>query len=388
MKNKAFVIIVALVPALLLLALACGGEGKNPFGVESESVALADEPFALAFAPDGRLFFVERLKGDVRVITAEGQLLPEPFAHVDVLGGVEWGLTGLAIDPEFESNHYVYVFFSQPARLEGADQPKPVLTRFTADGNRGVDPKVIMDDFPISPAQYSVNGSIHFGPDGFLYMTVGDYDLSLVERPGRKPYSQDLTSPLGKMLRVDRDGAPAPDNPFVDDPDADPRIFAYGLRDNFDFAIHPETRQIYGRDSTPFSCEELNLIEPGGNYGWPFGKFPFPDCEGGKGAEAIYRFAQEGMEPGDFLSSTGVSGSEFASGDVYPLLGDSLLVCEGLMGQLRRLVLTGTKLDRVTDDDVVVSDCGFDVTVSPDGVIYYGNETEIRRLVPLPVETP
>jgi glucose/arabinose dehydrogenase len=316
------------------------------------------------------------------VVTPDGELLEEPFAHVDVVLGIEWGLTGLAIDPDFETNHYVYVFFTQLVDEGPPVDARPVVMRFTDEDNRGVGREVIADDFP-EPSErpgLNANGSIGFGPDGYLYITVGDYDAGL---------SQDLSIPPGKMLRVNKeDGSPAPGNPFVDDPDVDPRIFAYGFREPFDFAIHPETGQIYGSDNTPGSCEELNLIEAGANYGWPdVGEFPWPDCLAGEQIPAIHFFAKEDMAPEDYLSPVVLNGKEFVSGDVYPLLGDSLLVCETGTELMRRLVLSGANLDQIDSDDVVVKDCQMDIAVSPDGIVYYSNEEEIRRLVPVEVES-
>ncbi len=136
------------------------------------------------------------------------------------------------------------------------------------------------------------------------------------------------------------------------------------------------------------SCEELNLIESGANYDWPdVGEFPYSDCQAGEGTKAIHFFALERMEPGDFLSLVVVSGLEFVSGDVYPLLGDALLVCESETELMRRLVLTGSNFDQVADDDVdgddvVAKDCDMDIATGPDGIVYYSNEKEIRRLVP------
>jgi glucose/arabinose dehydrogenase len=291
---------------------------------------------------------------------------------------LEWGLTGLALDPDFETNHYVYAFFTEPV---DPDTPigRPVVVRFTEEDGRGVDREVVVDDLPETlPAApgFNANGSIHFGPEGFLYLSLGDYDTPQLV--------QDLSTPEGKMLRVDKeDGSSAPQNPLVGNPEADPRIFAYGFREPFDFAFHPETGQIYGSDNTPVSCEEINIIEPGENYGWPdVGEFPFADCQAGEGTKAVHLLAQEGMQPGDFLSFVVVSGLEFASGDVYPLLGDSLLVCESETRLMRRLVLSEANFDQVTADDVIVEDCALDIAVSPDGIVYYSNETEIRRLVP------
>ena len=390
-KMTIFIPVTCVGLSLLFLASACGGDDeKNPFGVKSELVtATAGPPAYFAFAPDGRLFYGEHGPGNIRVVSPDGQLQAEPFAHVDVLAATEWGLTGVALDPDFETNHYVYAFYTALVDVD-ASIGSPVVTRFTESANRGVDPQVIVEDLPktnIAGAQYNANGSIHFGPDGFLYITIGDYDND-DRGPRGKPFPQDLSTTVGKMLRVDKtDGAAAPDNPFVDQPDADPRIFAYGFRDNFDFAFRPETGQLYGSDKTTVSCQELNLITEGANYGWPFGEFPFPDCQAGTGSKAIHFFAKEGMEPENFLSPPEVAGLAFVSGDVYPLLGDSLLVCESATKLMRRLTLSGAKLDQVLSDEVVVKDCAMDIAVSPDGIVYYSNEEGIRRLVPQVQET-
>lgn len=364
---------------LLFLASACG-DGGNPFDVQSERVTAADRAADLAFAPDGRLFYAEQLTGAIRVISADGELQEKPFAQVEVAtyGELDWGLTGLALDPDFETNHYLYAFLTEPVEPE-TPVAKPVLVRFTDRDSEGVDPKVITDDFPETlPAApgFNANGNIHFGPDGFLYVSLGDYDTPQMV--------QDLSIPVGKLLRIDKeDGSAAPENPLAGDPAADPRIFAYGFREPFDFAFQPETGAIYSTDNTTVTCEEVNLIEPGANYGWPdVGEFPYSDCQAGESTKAIHLLAQEGMKPGDFLSFVVVSGLEFASADVYPRLGDSLLVCESETKLLRRLVLSGPELNQVTADDVVVEDCQFDIAVSPDGIIYYSNKEEIRRLVP------
>ncbi len=372
-------IVLLLLP---LLVSACGG-GGNPFGVKSEFVVEADNPAAMAFAPDGRLFYVEQFTGNIRVVTAAGELLEQPFAQVELALFLEWGLTGIAVDPDFEENEYVYAFLTETV---DPDTPigTPVVIRFTDRNNQGVDPEVIVDDLPESlPAApgFNANGNIHFGPDGFLYVSLGDYDTPALV--------QELSAPVGALLRVSKeDGSPPDDNPFADDPDADPRIFAYGFREPFDFAFHPETGQVNGSDNTTVSCEELNLIEAGSNYGWPdVGEFPWPDCHAGDQVDAIHFFALEGMEPGEFLAFVEVSGLEFVSADVYPLLSDALLVCESLTGLMRRLVLTGSDFDQVAADEegvdnIVVEDCDRDIATSPDGIIYYSNETEIRRLVP------
>ncbi len=371
----------------VLLAAACDG-GGNLFGVESELVTPAKQADALAFAPDGRLFYAEHWTGSIRIVTADGELLPDPFATItDIAPSVGWGLTGLALDPEFETNHYVYVYFTQLVDPGPPLVARPAVIRFTDQNNQGVNRRVIIGDLPEADPElpFGANGSIHFGPDGFLYITLGDYDLPVDEMgPQGQPLPQDLGTPISKVLRVDKkDGSAPPDNPFVDEADADPRIFAYGFQEPFNFTFHPQSGQMYGSDSTRVTCEELNIIEAGANYGWPEGfEWPYTDCLAGKGTQAIHLFARSGMQPNNFDSAVAIAGLEFVSGDDYPLLDNSLLVCESSTQLMRRLVLAGTNSDEGAEEDVVVEDCWFDITTSPDGIIYYSNLTEIRRLLP------
>jgi len=436
------------------LAAACGGGGDSdelPFGLTSEVVAAGNHVSDIEFAPDGRIFFVEQFTGNVRVIDADGTLQEQPFAKVEVANwlDLDWGLTGLALDPEFDTNGYVYVFYSKPAQVPaGGTQPpqetpspsaasptpsplptqttgtggppaiqtapgqaeattpaatpapeptvnagnpvaQPVLARFTDGDGVGEEMTVISDDFPVTEqdhAGYNANGNIAFGPDGMLYVSFGDYDFATV------PVALDLSSPVGKLLRIDAStGEAPPDNPLVDEAGADPRVFAYGFRDPFDFAFHPESEAIYGTDNTPYTCEELNIIRGGQSYGWPdVGEFPYAQCGIGDQVTPIYYFARQGKQPGDFVSLVEVTGLAFTPASRYPALGDSLFVCEGHRslvdekaspGVLRRLVLSGD-FTEVSGDDVIVRDCKGSIGAAPDGTLYYANDTEIRRLLP------
>jgi glucose/arabinose dehydrogenase len=235
----------------------------------------------MAFAPDGRLFYGEQYTGTIRVVQADGQPQVEPFAQLQVATAAapDWGLTGLAVDPNFAANHFIYAFYTQP--LTSADPAtgvgstaRPAIVRFRDENGLGVDQAVISENFPTTdPAHNGINanGRAHFGGDGFLYLSVGDYDLF-----GSEPQRvRSLAEPIGKLLRVNAtDSSAAPGNPFSADPAADQRIFAYGFASPF---LHLRSGDaIYGTDNTTVSCEELNLIEAGGDYSWPVGEFRSP----------------------------------------------------------------------------------------------------------------
>ena len=160
-------------------------------------------------------------------------------------------------------------------------------------------------------------------------------------------------------------------------------MYAYGFRNTFGFTFDPESGRLYGAENGPSPCDELNIIEAGGNYGWPAslssGDKP---CENPGGIDPIYHFAQPGKEPPEINSNVAPTGIGFVSAEVYPSRGDGLLVCEFNTKLMRRLQLSGPGKDQVTDDSVVVEDCAVALASDNNGVIYYSFGTEIRRLVP------
>lgn len=390
---------VAILLLLTALAVACGddsgpsgGSGGSPtpteagkFGLTSKAIADGDNISALAFAPDGRLFFAEQYTGDIKIVDANGKLLDEPFAHVDAANwlDLDWGLTGLAVDPEFSTNHYVYALYTA-VTPSPSDRPigKPTLVRFTESNDKAGTPETLIS-FPETVPDhqgFKTNGALHFGPDGFLYISMGDYDTNKTPPGGGTAWAQDLSRPQGKILRVDRDGKAAPGNPFATQAGAGPSVYAYGFNRGVPFTISPGSGDVFATDSTD-SCEELDLVKPGGNYGWPdVGVFPFSDCKFGTQVPGIAFLAKPGMIPGQFLSFVNVSGLAFVSKANYPVLGDGLLVCEKETRQMRRLTLAGAALDQVTDDSLAINDCSGDVATAPDGTVVFSNETGVFKL--------
>lgn len=343
--------------------------------VTSVLVTKANFPVALAFAPDGRLFYNEFFTGDIHIF-ADGEA--STFAHVEIFSLGECGLLGLAIDPEFEENHYVYVYFIEPVESRD-DIGHPVIMRFTEVDGRGQDPTVLVQDLPnTNPVVCGhVAGNLNFGPDGYLYVSIGEMEF--------KDPAQDLGSPLGKILRIDkRDGSAAPDNPFVNEPGADSRVYAYGLRNTFDFTFHPQSGKIYAPENGLGNCDELNIVEPGQNYGHPLSSLEAeePPCLERFGVRPIYLYSIPDKRPEEFSSNVAPTGANFVSGNVYPSLGNALLTCEFNTGFMRRILLVGPSHDQVIDDSIVVEDCRLDITTDIQGLIYYSNPGEIRLLLP------
>lgn len=230
------------------------GSGSTNFS-SSTFVSGLSNPTQMQFAPDGRLFVLQE-SGAIRVISG-GVLLATPFATVttDTMG--ERGLLGIAFDPNFGVNNFVYVHYTAttPA-LHGR------ITRFTAAGNIGGSPATIFDLDNVVNDRHN-GGALHFGPmDGKLYIAVGD-DVS------GGSHSQGLGNLFGKILRINADGTIPADNPFFGSTSGNNRaIYAMGLRNPWTMAFKPSTQTLYVNDVGEGAWEEINNVVAGGNYGW------------------------------------------------------------------------------------------------------------------------
>ncbi|MBD0369797.1 MAG: PQQ-dependent sugar dehydrogenase [Pyrinomonadaceae bacterium] len=222
-------------------------------------------PTAMSFAPDGRLFVCQQ-NGQLRVIK-NGVLLSTPFVTVNVDPSGERGLLGVAFDPNFSNNRFVYVYYTT-----GAIPMHNRVSRFTANGDVAVagSETVILELDNLSSATNHNGGAIHFGPDGKLYIAVGEN--------ANPSNAQTLTNLLGKVLRINSDGTIPTDNPFFNSATGKNRaIWALGLRNPFTFAFQPGTGRLFINDVGQDTWEEINDGIVGSNYGWPITEGPTTD---------------------------------------------------------------------------------------------------------------
>ncbi len=240
---------------------ARGATTLPPNFARSQVVGGLASPTAMEFAPDGRLFVAEQ-RGTLRVVKAGGTLAP----FLDISGRVhspgERGLLGVAFDPSFSKNHYVYLYYTQKAT--GTTSAHNRVIRVTARGDRAVagSRKLILRLDNLSSATNHNGGAIHFGEDGKLYVAVGD------NAKGKN--AQSLRTLKGKMLRINKDGTIPRDNPFYKRATGRNRaIWALGLRNPFSFAIQPNTSKVFINDVGEQTWEEVNRGAAGANYGWP-----------------------------------------------------------------------------------------------------------------------
>jgi glucose/arabinose dehydrogenase len=223
---------------------------------------------AMAFAPDGRLFVCLQ-SGQVRVINKDGVLLANPFVTLSVDSTGERGLLGLAFDPNFASNHYVYLYYTVPG-----SPAHNRISRFRANGNVAAANSefVLVNLDNLSSLTNHNGGAIHFGPDGKLYAAVGDN--------ANGANAQSLSNRLGKILRINSNGTIPVDNPRtfpgIAGSTSGPNraIWAVGLRNPFTFAFQPGTARLFINDVGASTWEEINDGVAGSNYGWPIAEGP------------------------------------------------------------------------------------------------------------------
>ena len=258
--------LITLSVCVAVLAAATPAQATVPPGFTETLVAggLSD-PIAMAFAPDGRIFITEHA-GNLRVIK-DGALLPTPFVSISVDSTGERGLHGVALDPDFASNQYVYVHYTVPG-----PPAHDRVSRFTAVGDVAVEgSELVLEELDdLSDYTGHNGGAIHFGADGKLYVTTGEN--------GDGANSQTLANRLGKMLRINADGSIPEDNPFYNDAQGDNRsIWALGLRNPFTFAFQPGTGRMFINDVGGSTWEEIDDGIAGSNYGWPESEGPTTD---------------------------------------------------------------------------------------------------------------
>lgn len=215
-----------------------------------------NQPTAMAFAPDGRLFVAEK-PGDVRVVDASGQLEATPFVTLQVDTNEERGVIGVTLDPNFETNHFVYVYYTS---TDGSIHNR--LSRFTADGNvAAAGSETVLLDLPTLGAANHNGGALAFGPDGKLYLGVGDNAVG--------ENSPSLDTPFGKILRLNSDGSVPSDNPFLSQTTGvNQYIWAKGLRNPFTIDFSPGG-ELFINDVGEATFEEIDIGAAGADYGWP-----------------------------------------------------------------------------------------------------------------------
>jgi glucose/arabinose dehydrogenase len=301
-----------------------------------------DVPWAIDIAEDGRLFFTER-KGRIMAMEKNGSLISDPVSYINVLQNGESGLLGLALHPNFTENHLLYVYHTYSN--DSAVFNKVLM--LTENNNKIVESKVVIDNIPA--ADRNDGGRIKFGPDGKLYIATGD-----ALQPG---LAQDASSLAGKILRINPDGSIPEDNPFEGSP-----VYSYGHRNIQGLAWHPLTGELYASEHGFEGNDEINLIKPGTNYGWPI-----EDCNAEKFEKPIVCF-NPAIAP---------AGMTFAVSDTLGYQNNLLLAT--LKAQQIRLIDLGSNVE----SNILT---GFgrirDIVEASDGSLYVATSNKDGRAIP------
>lgn len=278
-------------------------------------------PWAIAFLPDGTMLVTER-PGRLRQVRGD-RLDPTPIAGVPtVRTDGNGGLMDVAIHPRFSENRLVYLTYTKPV---GDGMGAPALARGRLDAGQLSDVRdlVVTDAYP---GNSGLNGRVVFGPDGKVYMSTGG-NIGTV--------SQDPMSLRGKVLRLNDDGSVPDDNPFVGRDGYRPEIYTLGHRNTLGLAVHPGTGDVWNHENGPNGGDEINVLRPGANYGWPVVSFG-RDYSGELITEHPTR---EGMESPlvVWLPAIAVAGMTVYTGDRFPAWRGNVLV-----GALRQGGIPGT----------------------------------------------
>jgi glucose/arabinose dehydrogenase len=337
-------------------------------------------PWSLAFLPSGEMLITER-SGRLRIIR-NGVLDSQPVAGVPQskmqrLGG----LMDVVLHPRFAENRFVYLTYSKPG---DKDLIATALGRGTWDGSALTNFQELFVVEPWWDGQGGAASRIVFGRDGMLYMTTGASVANMKD-------AQDPSHDKGKVLRLRDDGTVPPDNPFVGRAGYKPEIYSLGHRNQLGLAIHPQTGAVWSNENGPNGGDEINVILPGRNYGWP-------DVSLGRSYEGPWqgKFAKEGIEPPVvyWMPSIAVSGMAFYTGDRFPAWKGNVFV--GALrygeipqtGHLQRVVFNerGEEMRR----EMLLTELRQrirDVRQAPDGHLYLltdENPGALLRLEPVP----
>ena len=338
--------------AVLGEATAFARQTDGTFQIDNQFVTGLSSPTAIAFTPDGRALITEQ-PGAVRVMSSSGALLTTPFLTLtNIYSAGERGLLGIALDPDFTTNQFVYIFYTSRTPVHATR-----LSRVTAGGDQMLPgSEVVLLEYANSSANHR-GGELHFGDDGKLYVAIGD--ASVTED------AQRVTNYNGKVLRLNRDGTIPSDNPVsftttsgatVTPQGAYRAIWAIGLRNPFRFGIDPATGKIHIND-VGGSWEEVNLGEAGRNYGWPTCT---GTCTNAFATNPLFRY-----DTGE--DGCAITGGTFYNGSQFPgaYRGTYLLIdyCRTWLRQLRAD-------NTIATVPVTIPNSSVGVATAPDGSVY------------------
>jgi len=370
-----------------IIALFIGLVNTNAQYTTTNVITGLDYPVSLDIAADDRMFISLKGGGNdpavnakVEVYLGDGTFQATLWDFTDSAKiYFERGVLGVELDPDFETNHFVYVFYNH---YNGSYNSIRVV-RITETNGVGSNPIVVFEQTDTYSAGNHTGGNIHFGPDGKLYISIGDR--------ATQANSQDITNnAFGKFLRINANGTIPTDNPFYDDGNPtsgnDDRIWAYGLRNSFDFTFSTLNDSLYSTENGWNTWDEINMIHKGGNYGWP-------SCEGFynyNSSTVLCGMSTSILPLEDWPGPPAITGVVLYDHSLMPEFYNHLLVVDYNDGNITNLTLNALPAsDAVTANAAVSSSSTalIDITIGNEGCLYlvdggYTTNGRIRRMCP------
>jgi glucose/arabinose dehydrogenase len=363
--------------SLILLIFSCAKK-KESFNIESDGVKLKVEvvtdsitiPFGMDFLPDGRLLVTDRAVGNIVVVNTkngERALLQEV---PNVVGKGDGGMLDILVHPDYATNGWIYFSYSM-----GDDSSNTmVVDRAKLDGLKLVQRERLFTALPF------YKKPLHHGTrlvlkDGYLFIGMG-------EKTDLQDSAQTLNNHLGKILRIFEDGRIPDDNPYISTRNAKPEVWSYGHRNTNGLTLNPYTGELWEHEHGPKGGDEINIIKPTLNYGWPIISYGvnYDDTPVNEGLAE-----KEGMEPPLYYYKPSIapSGMQFYTSDVIPSWKGNLFIGAMVLQHLNRLVI---KDNIIVKEERLLTDKNWrvrSVKQGPDGYLYLGVDGgKILRIVP------
>lgn len=336
-----------------------------------------EHPWSMAWLPDGALLITER-PGRLRLVR-DGALLPEPIAGLPPMHiANQAGLMDLSLHPRFSENRLVY--FTYSAGTEAANSTRLARGRLSADGSSLANVAVLHTVTPLKSGQQHFGSRLLWLPDGTLLLALGDGGnppLRLDDELMREQ-AQKLDSQLGKILRLRDDGTAPPDNPFAGRPEADPFVWSFGHRNIQGIARDPASGRIWANEHGSRGGDELNLLIPGGNYGWPRVTYSIEYTFGTISRETTHPDMMDPLVV--WTPAQAPSGLAFYTGDAFPQWRGDLF-----SGALKRKEIRRIDLDAegrvLGQESLPIGERVRDVRQGPDGFLYVLTDEKNGRLL-------
>ncbi len=346
-------------PAFERQTRTCAAPASAPFNVTVVATGLA-KPWAVEPLPGGDLLVTEK-GGNLRIVSAAGAI-GQPIGGVPAVDSKgQGGLLDVALSPAFDTDRTIFWSYSEPR--QGGNATSVARGKLSADRTKIEEVKVILRAMPTYNGDKHYGSRLAFGPDGMLYITLGERS----DTPMR-PQAQQMDSHMGKILRINADGSVPQDNPFVGQSNAKPEIWSVGHR-NVQAAAFDAQGRLWDIEHGTQGGDELNLVEKGKNYGWPI--VAYGEEYSGQPIQGAVT-ARDGYEQPKYYWDPVIapSGAQFYSGSAFPAWTGNLFVGGMKDKRLVRLVIQG---DKVTGEEHLLTDRNQrirDVRQGPDGALY------------------